>query len=374
MSKLHLLGYHCERCAHSWAPRAREQEPKVCPKCKSPYWNRPRREARETQVAYKTIQNKFMSLDSFGQNFPHEPIGQSLVVHADCFQWFKHVPENTLHAIVTDPPYGVKEYEPEQITKRKNGNGGVWRIPPSFDGSLRAPLPRFTALTDKERAILARVFQEWGVLAFKALRPGGHIFIASNAFLSQLVFSALANSGLEFRGEIVRLVRTFRGGDRPKNAEDEFPDVSSMPRSCYEPWGIFRKPLPRNMTLSQCLRKYGTGGLRRPNREQPFADVIFSERTPQLEREIADHPSLKPQSFLRQLVHAVLPLGIGIIADPFMGAGSTVAAAEALNLQCIGIERHAEYYELSKRAIPQLARLAVARSFASEVEQLTLQL
>ncbi len=374
MSKFHLLGYHCERCEHAWAPRVPDQEPKVCPKCKSPYWNRPRRNIRETPIGYRARENKIMPLDTFGQNFPHKTIGQSLIIHADCFQWLNGVPENTLHAIVTDPPYGVKEYEPEQISKRKNGNGGVWRIPPAFDGSARAPLPRFTALNGKERAVLARVFHEWGKLALRALRPGGHILIASNAFLSQLVFSALVNSGLEFRGELIRLVRTFRGGDRPKNAEEEFPDVSSMPRSCYEPWGVFRKPLPRNMTLSQCLRKYSTGGLRRPNREQPFADVIFSERTPQLEREIADHPSLKPQSFMRQLVHAVLPLGDGVIADPFMGSGSTVAAAEAMGLQCIGIERHNDYYELSKFAIPQLARLAVARNFASDVEQLTLQL
>ena len=374
MPKLQLWGFRCERCGHDWVPREQEQEPKVCPKCKSPYWNRPRRMLRQTQTEYKIARSNFTLLDSLRLNYPAETIGNSLIVHADCFAWLKQLPENTLHAIVTDPPYGVKEYEPEQITKRKNGNGGVWRIPPAFDGSVRAPLPRFTALNEKERATLVRVFQEWGTLALEALRPGGHVLIASNAFLSQLVFSALVTSGLEFRGEIIRLVRTFRGGDRPKNAEDEFPEISSMPRSCYEPWGIFRKPLPRNMTVSQCLRKYGTGGLRRLNREQPFADVITSERTPQIERDIADHPSLKPQSFMRQLVHAVLPLGVGIIADPFMGSGSTVAAAEAMQLQCIGVERHLEYFELSKRAIPQLARLTVTRAFASEVEQLTLQL
>jgi hypothetical protein len=27
-------------------PRDWEQEPKVCPKCKNPYWNRPRRNAK----------------------------------------------------------------------------------------------------------------------------------------------------------------------------------------------------------------------------------------------------------------------------------------------------------------------------------------
>lgn len=374
MPKLQLWGYRCERCRHDWLPREQELEPRVCPKCKSPYWNQPRRILRQAQSPYKIVQNNSIAIDEYDAGYPAETIGHSLIVHADCFDWLNKIPENTLHAIVTDPPYGVKEYEQEQLTKRKNGSGGIWRIPPSFDGSVRAPLPRFTALNDKERAKLSLFFQKWGEAAHRALRPGGHILIASNAFLSQLVFSALVASGLEFRGEIIRLVRTFRGGDRPKNAEEEFSQVSSLPRSCYEPWGIFRKPLARNMTVSQCLRKFGTGGLRRPHHEQPFADVITSERTPQIEREIANHPSLKPQSFMRQLVHAVLPLGIGIIADPFMGAGSTVAAAEAMQLQCIGVERNLEYYELSKHAIPQLARLSVARIVESELEQLTLQM
>ena len=192
-----------------------------------------------------------------------------------------------------------------------------------------------------------------------ALRPGGHVFIASNTFLSQLVFSALVEGGLEFRGELIRLVRTLRGGDRPKNAEQEFPDVSSLPRGGYEPWGIFRKPLLKDMKVSDCLREFQTGGIRRTPDGRPFVDVIMSERTPKREREIADHPSLKPQSFLRQIVYASLPLGEGMIVDPFMGSGSTIAAAEALGLSSIGVERYVSYYAMSRMAVPRLSMLKV---------------
>ena len=37
------MGWRCERCQHEWVPRDFDQEPSVCPKCKSPYWNRPRK-------------------------------------------------------------------------------------------------------------------------------------------------------------------------------------------------------------------------------------------------------------------------------------------------------------------------------------------
>jgi len=43
VAKVKLDGWLCERCGHEWVSRAATVTPEVCPKCKSPYWNRPRR-------------------------------------------------------------------------------------------------------------------------------------------------------------------------------------------------------------------------------------------------------------------------------------------------------------------------------------------
>lgn len=295
----------------------------------------------------------------FKFSFEHKRIGDSLLIHADCFDWLGKLPDNSIDAIVTDPPYGVKEYEIEEIERMHNGGTGIWRLPPAYDGNVRSPLPRFTALTVPEREVLHRFFRQWAEAVLPALKPGAHVLIACNAFMSQLVFSSLIEGGLEFRTEIIRLVQTLRGGDRPKLGEKEFPDTCSLPRGGYEPWGLFRKPLPRGMTVRECLREWGTGGLRRKPDGNPFFDVIPSERTPQRERKIADHPSLKPQSLMRQLVYAALPLGKGVVADPFMGSGSTVAAALAVGYAAVGIERHADYYEIAKKAVPELRGLGI---------------
>jgi len=37
------MGWKCQRCGHLWVPNTEGFAPAVCPKCKSPYWNRPRR-------------------------------------------------------------------------------------------------------------------------------------------------------------------------------------------------------------------------------------------------------------------------------------------------------------------------------------------
>ena len=293
---------------------------------------------------------------------PCAPAGRSLLIHGDCLDWLARADENAVSAIVTDPPYGVKEYEVAEIERLQNGNrGGIWRLPPKFDGSERAPLPRFTALSPKERAALIEFFASWSRAALRVIRPGGHMFVASNSFLSADVFGAVVASGWEFRGEVIRLVSTLRGGDKPKLHEDEFPTVCSLPRGHYEPWGLFRKALPPKMRAGECLREFGTGGLRFCKDGSQFRDVITSERTPKEERALSDHLSLKPISLMRQLVYASLPLGTGVVLDPFAGSGSTVAAAELEGLQAVGIERNEGYHLGSLKSVPALVRLRLDR-------------
>jgi len=263
--------------------------------------------------------------------------------------------ESSIHAIVTDPPYGLREYTSTEKEKLRNGRGGVWRIPPAFDGSKRNPVPRFTVLNDNDLQALRQFFAAFARRVMRVLVPGGHLFIATNPLLSHLVYLPLLEAGVEKRGEIIRLVETLRGGDRPKNAHGEFSGVTVMPRSCWEPWGLFRKPCEGR--VQDNLRKWKTGGLRRISKEQPFADVIRSSPTRPDERRFSPHPSLKPQAFMRQIVRASLPLGEGVVLDPFMGGGSTIAAAVALGYASIGIEVDPVFYRMAERGIPKLARL-----------------
>ena len=41
---LKVQGCRCERCGHEWIPRTKVKvDPIICPKCKSPYWNIPKK-------------------------------------------------------------------------------------------------------------------------------------------------------------------------------------------------------------------------------------------------------------------------------------------------------------------------------------------
>jgi site-specific DNA-methyltransferase (adenine-specific) len=278
--------------------------------------------------------------------------GRAQLFEADCIEWLKERAPHSIHAVVTDPPYGLIEYTEEQQKKLRAGKGGVWRIPPSFDGSKRSPVPRFTVLSEEDVEELGHFFTEWGRALLPVLVPGANVIVASNPLLSYAISSALARAGLERRGEIARLVMTMRGGDRPKHAHEEFFGVSVMPRSMWEPWLVFRRPIEGR--VQDNLRTWKTGGFRRPSADKPFGDVIPSSPTQKSERSLAPHPSLKPQAFLRTLIRGVLPLGEGIVLDPFAGSGSTLAASEAVGYESIGVEKDAHYFDVATKAIPKL--------------------
>src|SRR5713226_4075807 len=282
--------------------------------------------------------------------------GQQSLYLADCLEWLAAAEPNSAHAVITDPPYGLLEYEPDQQRKLRLGRGGVWRLPPSFDGASRRPLPRFTVLGSDGRRQLFLFFRSWAERLWPVIRPGGHVFIAGNPLVSPLVGMAMEEAGFERRREIVRLVRTFRGGDRPKGAHTEFACDSTMPRSCWQPWGLYRRPLECS-TVAANLRRWQTGGLRRLSADTPFLDIMPSTQTPERERKIAPHPSVKPQNFLRRIITAALPLGEGTVLDPFAGCGTTLAACEATGITGTGIEIDKTYFDLATESIPKLARL-----------------
>jgi len=270
--------------------------------------------------------------------------------NSDAFEWLARRRSQSIHAVVTDPPFGIVEYESSQLRKMRNGNGGIWRLPRNYDGHKRRPSPRFTVLKASDHQKIEAFHRKLSQQLFRVLVPGGHVVIASQNLFSHFVTEAFDSSGFEIRGQIARVIKTLRGGDRPKGAHKIFPDVSVSPRNSWEPWLIFRKPCEGRVRDN--LKRWETGALRRPSRDVPFRDLIISGPATKRERAVAPHPSLKPQLFMLEIVRAVLPCKRGIILDPFMGSGSTIAAAESLGYQSIGLEILPKFFRVASDSIP----------------------
>jgi len=296
------------------------------------------------------------------------PTHTTILIQDDSMRWLDKCEPATFHGIVTDPPYGVREFEEEHLENLAEGDE-VWQTFRYKDGANRAVQPCFSTLSVGERKELEEYFQDFGRRIARVLKPGAHAIIAGHVSLSNIVFPAIERGAildgvpsLEFRGSIIRLVTTLRGGDRPPGYQKEFPDVCTLPRSRHEPWALFRKAMPAGMSVVECLREHGTGALRRqPSTVKnpdglPAMDVIAANRPTKDERAIANHPNLKPQSLMRELVYMALPMGTGTILEPFTGSGSTLAAAAFHGLNCVGIEREDKFYDMAASAIPLLSQ------------------
>jgi DNA modification methylase len=277
--------------------------------------------------------------------------------NADSLKWLRSQRANSYHAVVTDPPFGMVEYSAEELNKRRNGHGGIWRLPNAFDSAKRQPTPRFTVMSGHDRMAVLAFHIRLAPELFRVLVPGAHVMISSHCLVSHLVAQAFCMAGFEARGQIVRIVKTLRGGDRPKFGHKQYEELSVIPRSCFEPWLLFRKPFEGRVTEN--LKRFGTGALRRPAKDTPFSDLLMVSPARSRERSLARHPSLKPQALMRSLVRASLPLSRGVLLDPFMGGGATIAAATALGLNSVGVELDSKYFTMAKSAIPKLAKLVI---------------
>src|SRR5437588_410994 len=108
----------------------------------------------------------------------------------------KEIEDRVNRVIGLAPASSVRSYlnlnTPEQQAKLRSGRGGVWRIPPSFDGHTRSPVPRFTTLTSEQLRELRTFFFVWARLLLPKLVPGAQVVVASNPLVSYIVSSGLS--------------------------------------------------------------------------------------------------------------------------------------------------------------------------------------
>lgn len=69
------------------------------------------------------------------------------------------------------------------------------------------------------------------------------------------------------------------------------------------------------------------------------------------ERQGSTHPTMKPLALMRYIIKLLAPPGNPVCLDPFCGSGTTMLACKELGIDCIGIEREAEYCEIIRKRL-----------------------
>ena len=316
--------------------------------------NTPQSFARPRRGYYRLTVNEIHpdGACSAKRRFRTEVIGRAKVIHGDCMEWLKQRERNSIHAVVTDPPYGLVEYSSKEQEKLRNGTGGVWRIPPSFDGASRSPLPRFTVLSPDDLRALSEFFSRWARLPDAGAGAGGECGGCDQSV------------ALACRCRCAR-----RNGPRAKRRDRPARDDHARRRPSE---GRTRRILgcqrdaPLDVgALARVSQAAGGAGSGQPAQvadrwiQATLSPASLRGRHPLVadpEGGAGSGAASEPEAagIPPALVRGVLPLGEGVVLDPFCGAGSTLAAAEAVGYRSVGVESDSEYFNMACQGIPRL--------------------
>lgn len=319
------------------------------------------------------------------------------LIHADALAMLAKLPDRSVQAIVTDPPYGIgfigAAWDGVDIRRRAGS-----------DLSAGEAFERWSGL--------------WATEARRVLAPGGHLIAFGAPRTFHRLTAGIEDAGLEVRDVLMWL---FAQG-LPKSRR--LPDGRGTAlKPAYEPVLLARSPLEGNTEAH--LRRWGTGALnidatrigeerywpanlsfshswactpqrcvsdcparmidvRNPAGRQP-SRLFFCAKASRTEREAGCeglpqrtvalypgkarlprmvrnlHPTVKPLGLMRWLVRLVTPPG-GVVLDPFAGSGSTGVAALLEGRRFIGIERESQYVDVACARLAHHAGEALERA------------
>lgn len=233
-----------------------------------------------------------------------EPGELARVVHGEALGLLRELPDQSVDAWVTDPPYSSGgQHRGDRASSKGNrkylGAEGAEALP-DFEGDTR-----------DQRGYL--VWSSlWLAEAWRTLRPGGAVVVACDWRQLPVTSDALQVAGFVWRG----IVPWLKPGSRPQ--------VGRFTASGeYFVWGS-RGSMPSE---GECLDGF---------------HVIPSPKD-------REHPTEKPIELMRSLVR-IAPVG-GIVGDPFAGSGTTLVAAITEGRRAWGAELSSDYAAIADRRV-----------------------
>lgn len=312
---------------------------------------------------------------------------QTKLIHSDCLEALKNLPDNSVDSVVTDPPYGLsfmgkkwdydvpsEEIWAECLRVLKPGGHLL-----AFAGTRtqHRMAVRIEDVGFEIRDMIAWVYgsgfpkshnlkdqwQGWGTALKPALEP---ITVARKPLIGTVAENVLAHGtgalnidGCRVAGESTRRTNTAEMGYQGGNFAEQYQTGSDEGRW---PANLIHDGSDEVLALageqarffycpkaSKKDRDEGLEGFEAKARPT-MGSGIGGQPDQQKANNRNTHPTVKPTDLMRYLCRLVTPPN-GTVLDPFMGSGSTGKAAMLEGFNFIGIEREAEYIEIAKARI-----------------------
>lgn len=280
------------------------------------------------------------------------PLVTDTVFVADSTKPFDTLPDESVHLILSDIPYGIGAEDWDVL--HPNSNSAYMGTSPAQEKAGAVFKKRgkpINGWSDADRAI-PRQYQEWCTTWasewLRVLKPGASAIVFSGRRFSHRCICALEDAGFSFKDMLAwhrdraphraqRLNIVFeRRGDEEAAERWQGWRVGNL-RPTFEPVLWFTKPYKIGTAIADNALNYGVGGynekgfLRYFDRPDNELDVGFAPKESGL------HPTQKPVRLMQALVEMTTQPG-QVVFDPFCGSGSTLVAARNVNRHYIGCD------------------------------------
>lgn len=283
----------------------------------------------------------------------------------DALELLKNIPDSSIDHCITDPPYSI-DFDKKHAWDRQNAN----------------------------------FHKDWTREVYRILKPGSFIISFSATQTQHIIASAIEDNGFKVKDTIVW---TYKTGFAKNNRVDDKFEKAGMPELAqkWKGYGMILKPAfepiiiaqkPFKGALYKNCEEYNVGAfhidairdtngyfpsnvweIKKPSKKErnagcehiePVNDRRLNATRPNGDADQYNtkhhnsHPTLKPIQLMEKLIKLIYVSGNTII-DPFCGSGTTLIAAQNLNVSGIGIEMNSKYIEVSH------ARLDYWKTFSS---------
>lgn len=167
------------------------------------------------------------------------------VINADSIDHLKTLPDSSIDAVVTDPPYGLGNCSPRAVSAALTAWLAGEEYQPSGAGFMGKSWDAFVPGPELWREVC------------RVLKPGGHAVIFAGSRTVDLMGIAVRLAGFEVRDMLHWLYGS--GFPKSKNLSDKWQGWGTALKPAHEPILLCRKPLAGS--VAENVEQWGVGGL-----------------------------------------------------------------------------------------------------------------
>lgn len=303
------------------------------------------------------------------------------IIHGDSIELIKQIEDNSIHAIISDIPYGIGCDDWDVLHSNTNSAYGKASNAQIEAGALfkrrGKPLNGWSEADKKIPYEYQQWCESWAEDWLRVLKPGGSCFVFAGRRFAHRCIVALENSGFTFKDMLSweknaaphraqRLSAVFERRKDMENAEEWRNWRVANLRPLFEPILWFQKPYKTGGTIADNVLTNGVGAWNeKALREYQIGQLSdMSSNIIKVSVSAEDHGkhiAQKPLALMELLVSMVTKEG-QVVLDPFAGSGTTCVAASRLGRHFIGMEINEQICEIAEERVEASYQLKLKES------------